>query len=166
MQYIWLIPLLPAMGAFINGVVGIRAFSKRVAGLVACAFMLGALFAFFVLLPPAMAFLVHFGEEVARPLIRIEDFISVVISLMFWIGVTFEMPLIVFILARIGVVTPERLAGFRRWGIVGAFVLGAVITPTFDPFNQTLVALPIIVLYEIGIVLARIAVKMRANAMR
>ncbi|MCX6023791.1 MAG: twin-arginine translocase subunit TatC [Chloroflexi bacterium] len=128
------------------------------------AFLIGASFAFFVLLPPALNFLLHFGEEVAASMIRVQDFISVVLSMVFWVGVTFETPLIIFLLARIGIVTPQKLAAWRRWAIVGAFVLGAIITPTFDPFNQTLVALPLMVLYELGIVLARVATKMRANA--
>ena len=128
------------------------------------AFLAGAAFCFFVLLPPAMNFLLHFGEEVAEPFIRIGDYISTVLSMVFWVGATFETPLVIFVLARVGVVTPEKLAGFRRWAVVIAFVAGAMITPTFDPFNQTLVALPLMVLYEVGIQLSKIAVKMRASA--
>ena len=129
------------------------------------AFLIGAAFTFFVLLPPALYFLVHFGEEVATPLIRIGDYIDTITSLVFWVGVTFETPLVIFLLARLGIVTPRLLAGYRRHAIVGAFVLGAFITPTFDPINQILVAVPIMVLYELGIVLAKLAVRQRTKAL-
>ena len=124
-------------------------------------FLLGAAFAFFVLLPPALNFLIHFGEDIATPLIRIGDYVSVVVTLTFWIGLSFETPIIIFFLARIGLVTPSQLTRYRRFAFVGAFVLGAVITPTVDPFNQTLVAVPLMLLYEIGILLSKIAFKQR-----
>lgn len=129
------------------------------------AFLAGATFCFYVLLPPAMNFLLHFGEDLAKPLIGIGNYISTVLSMVFWVGVTFETPLVIFVLARVGVVTPQKLAGYRRWAVVVAFVAGAMITPTFDPFNQTLVALPLVLLYELGIQLSKIAVKMRARAL-
>ncbi|MBI4496414.1 MAG: twin-arginine translocase subunit TatC [Chloroflexi bacterium] len=128
-------------------------------------FLIGAAFAFFVLLPPALYFLVHFGEEFVKPLIRVGDYVSVITSLVFWVGVAFETPVVIFLLARVGAVTPQRLVAYRRYAVVGAFLLGAIITPTFDPINQTLVALPLIALYEFGILLARLAVRQRAKAL-
>ena len=71
-------------------------------------------------------------------------------------GIVFETPIVLFFLSKIGVVTPEFLARQRRYAIVAAFILGAAITPTFDPINQSLVAVPIIVLYEVGIWLSRL----------
>ena len=124
-------------------------------------FVIGVLFGYFVLLPPALNFLIHFGEDIALPLIRVGDYVSVVTSLLFWIGVIFETPLVIFILARLGVVTPKLLAQHRKHAAVGAFVIAAVITPTVDPVNQTLVAGPLILLYELGIQLARLAVRAR-----
>ena len=76
-------------------------------------------------------------------------------------GVVFETPIVLFFLSRIGVVTPQQLGRQRRYAIVVAFILGALITPTFDPVNQTLVALPIIVLYEVGIWLAKFGARQR-----
>ena len=124
-------------------------------------FVIGVLFGYFVLLPPALNFLIHFGEDIALPLIRVGDYISVVTSLLFWIGIIFETPLVIFILARLGVVTPKLLAQYRKHAVVGAFVIAALITPTVDPVNQTLVAGPLILLYELGILLARLAVRAR-----
>jgi sec-independent protein translocase protein TatC len=92
------------------------------------------------------------------------DYVSVVVGLLFWLGMVFETPLIIYLLARLGVVTPRWLAHYRRHAIVLAFVIAAVITPTIDPINQTLVAGPIIVLYEVGILLARVAVRARRKS--
>ena len=75
---------------------------------------------------------------------------------MFWLGVAFETPLVMFFLSKIGIVRPDSFARGRRYSVVVAFILGALITPTFDPVNQTLVAVPIILLYETGIWLAKL----------
>ncbi|MDP6714779.1 MAG: twin-arginine translocase subunit TatC, partial [SAR202 cluster bacterium] len=91
---------------------------------------------------------------------------NLLLSLLFWMGIIFETPVIIFFLAKIGIVTPSFLARQRRWALIGSFVLGAIITPTFDPINQTFVAVPIIVLYEIGILLAKLAYRgRRASSM-
>ena len=71
-------------------------------------------------------------------------------------GIVFQTPVILFFLSKIGIVTPEFLAKQRRYAVVVAFILGAAITPTFDPVNQSIVAIPIILLYELGIWLAKI----------
>jgi len=131
---------------------------------VLASFIIGVLFGYFALLPPALTFLVHFGEDIAEPYIRVGDYISTVTNMLFWIGVVFETPLVIFVLARIGVVTPAFLKSHRPHAIVGAFVIAAVITPTWDPVNQTLVAVPIVLLYELGILLSYLAVKARGKA--
>ena len=125
------------------------------------AFGLGAAFGYRILFPPAISFLTHFGEDVATPQIRIGPYVNLMVSLLFWMGLVFEIPLVLFFLSKIGVVTPEWLAGQRRYAIVVAFILGAMITPTFDPINQTFVALPIVLLYELGIWLAKLAARGR-----
>ena len=68
-------------------------------------------------------------------------------------------PIIIFILAKLGIATPKRLSKFRRWAYVLAFVVAAIITPTPDPINQTIVAVPIILLYELGALFARLGVR-------
>jgi sec-independent protein translocase protein TatC len=119
-------------------------------------FVGGAAFGYYQLFPRAFEFLFEFGSENVDSAIRISSYISVLVSLMFWMGMVFQIPLLMFALARMGLVTPSMLTRFRRFAIVLAFVAAAIITPTFDPLNQTLVAVPILVLYEIGILLARI----------
>lgn len=128
------------------------------------AFAGGAAFAYFVLFPPAFQFLSEFGIEHVDPEIRISSYVGVILSLMFWMGVVFQIPLVLFILARFGVVTPRMLSRFRRFAIVLAFVAAAIITPTFDPVNQVLVAVPIIILYEMGIILSRLGRRLRRGA--
>ncbi len=124
-------------------------------------FGLGAAFCYYVLLPPAFRFLFTFGANNADAVIRIGSYMHVVTVLLFWMGIIFELPLVMFFLARLGVVTAGFLARFRRYAVILAFVAGAIITPTMDPVNQTLVALPIIVLYEVGILLARLGQRLR-----
>ena len=124
-------------------------------------FALGAAFGYRIIFPPAVKFLLSFGNEIATPYIRIGNFANLMLSLLFWMGIVFETPVVMFFLSKIGVVTHKFLAEQRRYAVVVAFVLGAVITPTFDPVNQTMVALPIIVLYEAGIWLAKIGGRKR-----
>ena len=138
-----------------------RRFLRFALPAVLASFLLGVLFAYFVLLPPALNFLVHFKEDLVVPLIRVGDYVGVVTALLFWIGLIFETPLIIYVLARIGVVTPDKLKRFRPYAIAGSFLLAAIITPTMDPVNQTIVAIPIVILYEVGILLSHLAVKAR-----
>lgn len=119
-------------------------------------FLGGVAFGFFVLLPPAIGFLVSFGNDIATPQIRIGNYISLVTRLLLAIGLIFEFPVISTLLARLGVINSRWLAGKRKLAIVLAFVVGAAVTPTPDPVNQTLVSLPLIVLYELSIWLAKI----------
>jgi sec-independent protein translocase protein TatC len=128
------------------------------------AFAGGVAFGYYVLLPPAIGFLVNFGGDLATPLIRIGSYINLMTMLLFWMGVSFELPIVIFFLSRIGVVTPSFLSKNRRWAILLAFVAGAAITPTFDPVNQSLVAGPLIVLYEIGFLLSLVGRRRRKRA--
>jgi sec-independent protein translocase protein TatC len=120
-------------------------------------FLIGATFAYLVLLPPALNFLFTFGSDIAEPMIKVGNYVSVVTTLLFWIGICFEIPIVIFFLSKIGVVKPAWLSKFRKAAIILAFIIGAIVTPTPDPLNQTLVAIPIIVLYEFGIILSKLA---------
>jgi sec-independent protein translocase protein TatC len=130
------------------------------------AFVAGVAFGYYVLFPPAFHFLFTFGADNVEPAIRVSSYINVLTSLMFWMGMVFELPLIMFGLGRLGVVTPDQMSRFRKYAVILAFVAGAFITPTFDPINQCLVAVPILVLYEVGILLARVGRRMRGNDLR
>ena len=137
-------------------------------------FLGGVAFAYYILLPPATDFLINWQgwspfestntSDIARPEIKIDNYVSIVTRVLVSVGIVFETPVIITFLASIGVVKPEWLARKRRWAIVVAFILAAIITPTFDPINQSLVAFPLIILYEISILLAKIAYRRRAAA--
>lgn len=127
-------------------------------------FAAGFAFGYFILLPPATNFLLDFMSDTAAPQIKIGNYIGLVTRLLISIGIVFETPVVITFLARLGVVKPEMLARRRRIAIVGSFIVAAIITPTFDPVNQCLVAGPLIVLYELSIWLAKLAYRKRAKA--
>ena len=127
-------------------------------------FVAGVVFAWFILIPPALNFLLTFGGDVAEANIRIGRYINLILALTLWVGLSFQTPLVMTLLSRLGVVKPASFAKRRKMAIVGAFIAAAVFTPTFDPVNQTLLASPIIVLYEIGIWLSKLANRRRVKA--
>ena len=126
---------------------------------VASAFAGGVAFAYFILVPPIVEFLLEFGSGIAEPIVGLGSYVNTVVALMFWMGVGFETPFLMFFLSSLGIATPSFFARHRRSWVVVSFVLAAVITPTFDPINQSMVAGPFIVLYEIGILLSRLAAR-------
>lgn len=123
---------------------------------VALMFAGGVVFGYYVLIPPAIKFLLTLGTNIATPQIRIGNYISLITRLLVAIGLVFELPVLTTLLARIGIVKASWLARKRRTAVILAFILAAIITPTFDPINQSLVALPLIVLYEMSIWLAKL----------
>ncbi len=125
------------------------------------AFIGGMAFGYFVMIPPALRFLLTFGSDIAEPLIRISNLVNIMVRLLFWLGLSFETPLVMYVLATLGIVNARGFARFRRLWLVASFVIAAAITPTIDPVNQAIVAGPLIVLYEIGILLARLAGRRR-----
>lgn len=124
-------------------------------------FMGGIAFGYFILVPPATRFLTTFGSDIAIPQIKIGNYISVVTRLLLAVGLIFEMPLVTTVLVRLGVITPQWLSSKRKLAIIFAFILAAIITPTFDPINQSLVAVPLIMLYEMSIWLAKLVQRRR-----
>ena len=120
-------------------------------------FISGALFAFFGVLPLAIKFLLTFGytQLDVEAMISVSSYISFVIRLILAFGITFELPVILSLLARLGLVTPETLTKFRPYFVVAAFVMAAILTPP-DVISQVFLAMPLIVFYEISIVMAKI----------
>jgi sec-independent protein translocase protein TatC len=120
-------------------------------------FAAGVVFAATVLLPAALPFLQGFLSGIVEQRYSIERYISFVSNILVWAGLVFETPLVMYFLAKLGVVTPEGFAKARRVVIIGAAAGAAVITPTTDPVNMLLVMVPFMLLYELGILLARLA---------
>jgi sec-independent protein translocase protein TatC len=123
-------------------------------------FLGGMAFAFFVMLPTAIPFLLNFLGM--TPQIRPSSYISFTTGLLFWVGIAFEFPLVIFVLAGIGLVKAKTLAQQWRLAIVIIAILAAAITPTVDPVNMSLVMGPMILLYFLSIGLASLAQRGRA----
>lgn len=124
--------------------------------LVSMFFVFGMLFGYFVVLPFAVRYLLHFSD-IAIDAIRISNYIGFVTTVEMWLGLAFETPLIIYMLAKVHIVDVKRLSSYRKYAILAVFIIAAAITPTPDPFNQTLVAIPLYLLYELGILFARFA---------
>jgi len=114
-------------------------------------FAIGVLFCFFVLLPMAIPFLVTYKTEHLKAIIKIGDYIDFTLKFMLASGAVFELPLIMILLGRMGIINTDVLTRFRKYAFLIAFIIGGILTPTPDAFNMTLMSLPIYVLYEIGI---------------
>ncbi|MBI5632068.1 MAG: twin-arginine translocase subunit TatC [Nitrospirae bacterium] len=119
-------------------------------------FTVGAVFCFVVVLPFAMTFLLGYKTAQMTPMLSVGSYIDFCLKFIFAFGAIFELPLIIIFLTRFGIVTPAVLARNRKYAILAAFIIAAVLTPTPDAFNQTLMAVPIFLLYEVGILLSRI----------
>jgi len=120
-------------------------------------FLIGVAFAWFIMIPAAIGFLKGWQTEIFKQQWQSQKYFPFVTSLLFWIGLSFETPLIIFILAKLGVVTPQFLLKQWRFAIVIIAIVAAMITPTVDPFNMGLVMLPLIVLYGLSILLSYLA---------
>ncbi|HUS14830.1 MAG TPA: twin-arginine translocase subunit TatC [Chloroflexia bacterium] len=125
--------------------------------LVTLFFLAGTLFCYMLVLPSALAFLYGFGSDQIGNIQPIGSFIGFATSFLLVVGLTFEIPPVMFLLAKLRLITYKRLGGLRRYVVVIAFVLAAIITPTPDPVNQAIVAVAIYLLYELGVLFARFA---------
>ena len=120
-------------------------------------FIGGGAFALFVIIPFAVNFLVSFGQDQGlKPMITISSYIDFIIKFTLAFGVVFELPVVITLLSMLGLVTPQFLSKNRKYAILINFIIAAVLTPTPDIVNQSLMAGPLCVLYELGIISARI----------
>src|SRR5712691_10117269 len=134
-----------------------RRFVLTLGPFVLALFVAGMAFCYFLLLPNALKFLINFGSDVINNQLRAAEYLSFVTIFILGMGVVFEVPVIIYALVRIHVVSRSWLTKQRRYVFLLVFVIGALITPTPDPFNQTLVAVPMYFLWELGLFLARFA---------
>ena len=128
-------------------------------------FALGVAFAGMVMIPLSVNYLQTFMGDIVQQTYSIDGYISFVTTIMFSSGMIFETPLLLALIARLGLVTTKQLSKGRRYALVGIAVLAALITPTPDAFNMLLVMAPLLVLYELGIVLAWFAERARKKAL-
>ncbi len=125
-------------------------------------FYSGAAFCYFLVMPYAFPALAAIAGEDMKPILTMSEQLSLALAMLLGFGIIFEVPVILGFLSMIGLVSADFLAKYRRHAIVVNVVVAAIITPTGDPFNLALMAVPMILFYEIGIILARVLGKKKA----
>ena len=120
-------------------------------------FLSGIAFSYFVMLPAALQFFAGFGTSQIANNIAIGEYMSFIISVMLAAGVVFELPMVSWFLSQLGILTPAFMRHYRRHAIVVIFILAAILTPGTDPVSQVLLAIPLLVLYEISIGISALA---------
>jgi sec-independent protein translocase protein TatC len=141
-----------------------RRFVLTLGPFVVLLFAAGMLFCYFLLLPQALRFLVNFGTPTIVNQLRCSEYLGFVTTFILGMGVVFQLPAIMFGLVRVRVVQRDWLARQRRYVFLLVFLAAALLTPTPDPFNQSLVAIPMYLLFEFGLLLSRFAAGPRAAA--
>ncbi len=126
-------------------------------------FFLGATFCFIIVLPLALQFLLTFDPTIQQ-MPRFSEYVDFTLKFLLAFGVIFELPVAMTIAARLGLVTPQFLSRNRKYAILINFIVAAILTPTPDVFNQSLMALPMCLLYEVGILAARIVARHKKPA--
>ncbi|MBA7553859.1 Sec-independent protein translocase protein TatC [subsurface metagenome] len=113
-------------------------------------FLIGGMFAYFIIIPYALQFFLNLAPVNIENNIALDFYIGFLLRLIIVFGVVFELPMLSLVLTKFGILTPAFMRKYRRYAIVGAFILGAILTPP-DPTTQVFLALPIVILYEISI---------------
>ncbi len=126
-------------------------------------FLFGMSFAYFAVLPLVFEFITYFAPEGVAVMTDIGKYVSFVLSMFFAFGITFEVPVLVLVLVRTGVISIQKLKEIRPYVVVGAFVLAAIVTPP-DVISQFMLAVPLLLLYELGIFVAAFTIKKQQEA--
>ena len=122
-------------------------------------FLLGIAFAYFVMLPLALKFANQFGSISIKNLFAIDEYMSIILSVMLTAGFVFELPMVSFFLTKLGILTPSFMKKYRKHAFVIIMVASAILTPGTDPVSQVILAVPLLLLYEISILISKIARK-------
>lgn len=140
-----------------------RGWAKRITFFTTFCFLSGIAFAYYVMIPSMLEFSANFGSADVKNLIDINEYWGFIMLMLLAAGIFFEMPMVSFVLSRVGMLTPRFLRKYRRHAIVVILIIAAILTPSPDPFNQLIVAVPIYVLYEISILVSAVSIKKYYN---
>jgi len=122
-------------------------------------FLFGIGFAYFVMLPLTLNFAAHFGTSTIKNQFAIDEYMSIIFSVMLGAGLIFELPMISFFLSKLGILKPSFMRKYRRHAIVIIMILSAVLSPGTDPVSQIVLAVPLVMLYEVSIIISKYSVK-------
>ena len=126
-------------------------------------FLSGIAFAYFVMLPFALQFFAGFGTPEIANNIAVNEYMNFIVSVMLAAGVVFELPMVSWFLSKLGILTPSFMRHYRRHAIVVIFFLAAILTPGTDPVSQILLAIPLLILYELSIGVSAMAWRGKAK---
>lgn len=119
-------------------------------------FLCGVVFAYFIMLPLTLKFAAQFGSPSIENNFAIDEYFSIILSVIVGAGLVFELPMLSFFLSKIGILTPTFMKKYRRHAIVVIMILAAILTPGTDPVSQVILAIPLVFLYEISILVSKI----------
>ncbi len=122
-------------------------------------FLIGIVFAYFVMLPFTLKFAATFGSASIINQFAIDEYMNIILSVMLGAGLVFELPMISFFLTKLGILKPEFMKKYRRHAIVFIMIAAAFLTPGTDPVSQIVLAIPLLLLYEISILISKLAVR-------
>lgn len=122
-------------------------------------FLAGIAFAYYVMLPLALSFAVQFGTPTIKNEFAIDEYMSIIISVMLAAGLVFELPMLSFFLSKLGILKPSFMRKYRKHAIVLIMIAAAVLTPGTDPVSQIILAVPLVLLYEISILVSKLSQK-------
>ena len=146
--------LLPKERKYISGIVTFTTIC----------FLAGVAFSYFIMLPYMLQFFTTFGTPMIQNMISVNEYMSFVLQLILISGLIFELPMVSYFLARLGILTPAFMRHYRRHAIVVILIVAAVVTPTTDPFTMAVFSVPMLLLYELSIVIAALAKRKREAA--
>jgi len=122
-------------------------------------FLLGIAFAYFAMLPLTMKFAAQFGSKDIVNQFAIDEYMSIIISVMLAAGLIFELPMVSFFLTKLGILTPDFMRKYRKHSIVIIMVMAAILTPGTDPVSQIILAVPLVLLYEVSIFISKLSLR-------
>jgi sec-independent protein translocase protein TatC len=134
-----------------------RRYIFRIVAFTSVCFLSGIAFAYFVMLPTALHFFAGFGTAEIENNIAINEYMAFIIGVMLGAAIVFELPMVSWFLSKLGILTPEFMKQYRRHAIVGILIIAALLTPGTDPISQLLLAIPLMLLYELSIWISRMA---------